>query len=101
MPIAHHVSCRPANSDNLHPAVPIQIQCNQVLDRDFPRLNQRPLPLTQLGNGRKRRERVGSRGESCPPRKGWPGEGTQQMFQALEVPRHVPVSKRDPNAGID
>ena len=65
MPIAHHVSCRPANSDNLHPSVPVQIQCNQVLDRDFPRLNQRPLPLTQLGNGRKRRERAGSRGESC------------------------------------
>jgi hypothetical protein len=34
-------------------------------------------------------------------RKGWPGTVTQQMLQALEVPRHVPVSKRDPNACIN
>ena len=34
-------------------------------------------------------------------RKGWPGAVTQQMLEAPELPRHVPVSKRDPNACID
>jgi len=33
--------------------------------------------------------------------KRWPGTGPQQMLEAQEVLRHVPVSKRDPNAGID
>ena len=30
-----------------------------------------------------------------------PGAVTQQMLEAPEVPRHVPVSKRESNAGID
>ena len=34
-------------------------------------------------------------------RKRRPSTVTQQMLQALEVPRHVLVSKRDPNARID
>ena len=34
-------------------------------------------------------------------RKHWPGTVTQQIFQALEVLRHVPISKRDPNTRID
>jgi hypothetical protein len=34
-------------------------------------------------------------------RKGWPGARPQQVFEALEIARHIAVDERDPDTGVD
>jgi hypothetical protein len=34
-------------------------------------------------------------------RKGWPGAIPQQVFEALEIARHITVEDRDPDTGVD